>query len=206
MKKHFAFVIGFVLLGFGCAELIKIAPAFVGNFLTISFEPIVAFPAEATLEGFDGGQAGAAADVVGSIFQTVTGESLKKKVGGIIAKNAEPYTVALTDAFKDEIRRRNLYAGIVDKGGNVSMRLSVARYGLNAIGGVNAMKPLLDVKSEILIPGFGVVWSRTHTVDEKSLKTLALSATQLLTGAASFQKAYESATNEAATALLAELK
>jgi hypothetical protein len=182
------------------------APAFVGKFLTISIEPGVAFPAEATLEGFDDTQAGKAAGLAGALFQAATGESLQKQVGGIIAKNVAPCTVALTDAFKNEIKRRDLYGGIVDKGGNVSLRLSVARYGLNAAAGVSAMKPLLDVRGEIIVPGFGVVWSRTQTVDQRSMKTLALSATKLLSGAASFQKTFESASNEAAVAMLAELK
>jgi hypothetical protein len=199
-------MVAVALFAFGCAEVMKVAPAFVGKFLTISIEPVVGFPTEATLEGFDDSQTGKAAGLAGAIFQTVTGESLKKKVGTLVAKNAEPYTVALTDAFKNEIKRRDLYSGIVDKGGNVSLRLSVARYGLNAASGVSAMKPLLDVKSDVILPGWGVVWTRSYKVDPKSMQTAALSATKLLTGAASFQKAFNSASDEAAIALLAELK
>jgi hypothetical protein len=206
VKKLWVSVLGLAVLGFGCAEVMKVAPAFVGKFLTISIEPVVGFPAEATLEGFENSEAGKTAGLAAVLFTAATGESLQKKVGGIIAKNAEPYTVALTDAFKKEIRRRDLYKGIVDQGGNVSLRLSVARYGLSAAGGLDAMKPLLDVKSDVILPGWGVVWTRSYKVDPKSMQTAALSATKLLTGAASFQKAFNSASDEAAIALLAELK
>jgi hypothetical protein len=114
--------------------------------------------------------------------------------------------VSLTNAFKNEIKRRDLYSGIVDKGGNVSLRLSVARYGVSAANGMDALKPLLDVKSDIILPGWGVMWTRSYAVDPNSMKTLAVSATKLVTGAVSFQKVFESAGNEAAVALLAELK
>lgn len=205
MKKRFL-VLSLLLLAAGCAEVVKMAPAFVGKFLTVSLDPGVPFPAELTLEGFDNTDAGKLGGVLGTVFQQATGESLKKKASALIAANTAPYGVALTNAMRDEIKRRDLYAGVVDKGGNVGMRIAVARYGLKATNGLKELKPLLDVKGEIVVPGFGVVWSKTYAVDEKTAQTLGLSAVQLLGGTASFQKAFESAAQAAAQGLLAELK
>ncbi len=58
-------------------------------------------------------------------------------------------------AFKAEIARRGLYKGVVDQGGDVSLRLSVLRYGLVALSGSGLMKPVLAVKGDILVPGLG---------------------------------------------------
>jgi hypothetical protein len=196
----------FLAAAAGCAGLSTMAPAYVGQFLTVSLDPGVAFPAEPTLEGFDGSAAGSLGGVLGNAYQALTGGSLKAKAGALIGGASAPYTRALTEAVKAEILRRNLYKGVVDSGGNVTMRLSVSRYGLKAVDGLKDLKPLLDVKMEILVPLLGPVWSRVYTVDETSAQTLGLSAVQLLEGAASYQKAYNSASTEAAQGLLAQLK
>ena len=189
-----------------CAEIAAVAPGFVGRYLTVSLDPVVAFPSEVTLDGFDGTAAGNLGGLLGGAYQAATGQSLKQKAGRLIAGRVEPCSVILTSAFKDEIKRRNLYAGVVESGGNVQMRLSVARYGLKALPGMKSLKPVLDVKCEILLPQVGVVWSKTYTVDESSAQTLALSVTQVLDGAASFQTVFQSASTLAAQGALAELK
>ena len=145
MKKVLGLGMGLALLCFGCAQFMKMAPAFVGQYLSISIDPGVAFPPEVTMEGFDDSTTGKLGGSLAAVFQTATGESVKHRAGTLIAAHVEPYTAALTKAFHDELLRKGLYKGVVDANGDVRLRLSVVRYGLIALNGSSLMKPILEV-------------------------------------------------------------
>jgi hypothetical protein len=206
MRKRMGIAGGLLLLACGCAPLMKSAPSFAGQFLTISIEPVVAFPPEVTLDGFHYSSTGDTGETLNNAFLTDMGDDMKKKAGALIAAQVQPYTAALIGAFKDEIVRRGIYKGVVDQGGDVRLRLTVLRYGLVALSGSGLMKPVLEVKGDLLLGGLGVVWTRTFAVDEKSGQTMAVSLADLVAGPGGFQKGFGAASTEAAQGVLAELK
>ncbi len=206
MKKRMGIGLGLLLFAGACAQLVKAGPSFVGQFVTISIDPVVAFPPQVSLDGFHYSSTGDTGETLNTVFLTNMGDDMQKKAGALIAAQVQPYTAALIGAFKDEIVRRGLYKGVVDQGGDVSLRLSVLRYGLVALSGSGLMKPVLEVKGEILVPGLGVAWTRTFTVDEKSVQTVALSMADLMAGPGGLQKGLQATSTEAAQGVLAELK
>jgi hypothetical protein len=207
MQRVGAWALALLLVGCSGAEVGRWAfKNYVGAHIHCQVPAVLDFPETVVL---DLGQDDTAAGRIGGIFATaMLGESVEAKVGKVVKQAALPLRQSCASALQRQVLNAALFGTVDTAQGDVRLGWGVSQWGVRKTAD-GRIEPVLDLQASLSVPGIGVVWRATRSVQDLGQaakeKAQGLSLVVLAAGPKQFQAVLDACVNDLGGQLLADL-